>query len=850
MVVGQSDSSTFKFDFSGINWSKDDPVSIVNAYREALKRQEQQKKRRLLESQIVTNGNSVSYCRELGSVESSATISPTIPSASGSNRDQDNISNGGSHMRNYIVNSSHEIAHSRQPSHTDSQVSEKLRKRPATESPEERRGGIKSSLDALWNSGSVASRLSRLRTGRRNIRKYAPPSYFAQLRRPGDKIPAVATAAYAGDNDQNKSESSTASVTLPGRMPAQATSDCSSLFSNSTAGFSEVPASKSRPLYVDSITQTDTALHESVNDRKRRLDVSDITPERKKRPGFFSAEFEDSDEELKEIEVEEPLLKKRRLFARDGVTLASNPAFYRTRLVLDGPDLHISPRKTGAGESDIARRRLELQREEREQQQEEREERLKRERQEKEAELERQRKELDEERKRQELKQKELEEKERQLKAELLKKEQLLAESSTHAPALAPAGDNGAKTGFALGASSVPAQPGRLQTSADAIILGKPSFTFGLSTSTPSDKTASVAPYLTSFSVSSGSGTHSATTATTTNGDSKADPGSSTSTTSSRFQFDVKSSADRSTTPFTPSSGLPFRSGSSAPASALTFTSSATSVPSIVASSQAVSSAPSTGFSVGVTSAPSAAPTFSLFSKLSGSTEVASTSASATGSTPALTFSFGKTSTPASASTTSSTSSGPSLPAFSIGGNVASTSAPATAFSQSVSSASTTQTTGAPSFSFGSSTTSSATPPFGGFLATSSSTSLIPGMSAPTTTLNSAPSFTFTAGATNAANSAANLGSSGASAAAPTFGSTSAPSAPAQSSTSLFNFASSTANPAAVFGFNTSTEASPAPVAANGMTSSTPNMFASPAPSGTPPPGRKLAPMRGRLRRR
>ncbi|KAK9485669.1 hypothetical protein V1527DRAFT_116534 [Lipomyces starkeyi] len=844
MVVGQSDSSTFKFDFSGINWSKDDPVSIVNAYREALKRQEQQKKRRLLESQIVTNGN-----RELGSFESSATISPTIPSASGSNRDQDNISNGGSHMRDYIVNGSHEIAHSRPPSHTDSQVSEKLQKRPATESPEERRGGIKSSLDILWNSRSVASRLSRLRTGRRNIRKYAPPSYFAQLRRPGDKIAAVAAAAYAGDNDQNKSESSTASVTLPGRMPAQATSDCSSLFSNSTAGFSEVPASKPRPLYVDSITQTDTALHESVNDRKR-LDVSDITPERKKRPGFFSAEFEDSDEELKEIEVEEPLLKKRRLFARDGVTIASNPAFYRTRLVLDGPNLHISPRKSGAGESDIARRRLELEREEREQQQEEREERLKRERQEKEAELERQRKELEEERKRQDQKQKELEEKERQLKAELLKKEQQLAESSTHAAALAPAGDNGAKTGFALGASSVPAQPSRLQTSADAINLGTPSFTFGLSTSPPSDEKASVAPYLPSFSVSSGSGTDSAAaSATTTIGDSKADPGTSTSTTSSRFQFGVKSSAERSTSPFTPSSGLPFGSGSSAPASALTFTSSATSVPSIVASSQAVSSAPSTGFSVGVTPAPSAAPTFS-FSKLSGSTEVASTSASATGSTPALTFSFGKTSTPSSALTTSSTSSGPSLPAFATGADVAATSAPAPAFSQAVSSASTTQTKGAPSFSFGSSTTSSATPPFGGFLATPASTSLIPGMSAPTTTLNSAPSFTFTAGSTNAAYSAANMGSSGASAAAPTFGSTSAPSAPAQSSTSLFNFASSTANPAAVFGFNASTEASPAPVAANGMTSSTPNMFASPAPSGTPPPGRKLAPMRGRLRRR
>ncbi|KAK9389310.1 hypothetical protein V1515DRAFT_595496 [Lipomyces mesembrius] len=836
MVVGQSDSSAFKFDFSGINWSKDDPVSIVNAYREALKRQEQQKKRRLLESQIVTNGN-----RELSSVESSATISPTIPSASGSNRDHDSILNGGTR--------SHEIAHSRLPSNTDSQVTEKSRKRPATESPEERRGGIRSSLDALWNSRSVASRLSRLQTGRRNIRKYAPPSYFAQLRRPGDKIAAVAAAAYSGDNDQNKSsESSTASVTLPERMPTQATSDCSSLFSNSTAGFLEVPPSNSRPLYVDSITQTDTALHESVKDRKRRLDVSDITPERKKRPGFFSAEFEDSDEELKEIEVEEPLLKKRRLFAHDGVTLASSPAFYRTRLVFDGPDLHISPRKSGAGESDIARRRLELEREEREQQQEEREERLKRERQEKEAELERQRKELEEERKRQELKQKELEEKERQLKEELLKKEQQLAKSSTRAPALAPAGDNGAKTGFTLGPSSVPAQPSRLQTSADTINLGTPSFTFGLSTSTPNDKTASVAPYLPSFPVSSGSGTDSAAaTATTIIGDSKADLGTSTSTTSSRFQFGVKSPADRSTSLFSPSSGLPFGFGSSGPESAPTFTSSATSVPSIVVSSQAVSSAPSTGFSVGLTSAPSGAPTFSLSSKLSGSTEIASSSASGTGNTPALTSSFGKRSTPSSASTTSSTSSGPSLPAFAIGGNVAATSASAPAFSQSVSSASTTQATGAPSFSFGSSTMSTATPPFGSFLATSSSTSLIPGMSAPTTTLNS---FTFTAGPTNAANSAANLGSSGASAAAPTFGSTAAPSAPAQSLTSLFNFASSTANPAAVFGFNTSTEASPAPVAANGMTSSTPNMFASPAPSGTPPPGRKLAPMRGRLRRR
>ncbi|KAK9375161.1 uncharacterized protein V1513DRAFT_425007 [Lipomyces chichibuensis] len=842
MVVGQSDSSTFKFDFSGINWSKDDPVSIVNAYREALKRQEQQKKRRLLESQIVTNGK-----RELGSVGSSATISPTIPSASGSNGVHDNISNGGNHTKNYIVNnSSHEIAQSRPPSNTDSQVSEKPRKRPATESPEEQRGGIKSSLDALWNSRSVVSGLSRLRTGRRNIRKYAPPSYFAQLRRPGDKIAAIAAAAYAGDNDQNKStESSTASVTLPSKVPAQATSDCSSLFSNSTAGFSEVPTSNSKPLYVDSITQTDTALHDSVNDRKRRLDVSDITPERKKRPGFFSAVFEDSDEELKEIEVEEPLLKKRRLFVHDGVTLASNPAFYRTRLVLDGPDLHMSPRKSSGGESDIARRRLELEREEREQEQEEREERLKRERQEKEAELERQRKELEEERKRQELKQKELEEKERQLKAELLKKEQQLAKSSAHVSALAPAGDNGAKADFTLGASSVPAQPSRLQPSADAINLGTPSFAFGLSTSTPNDKTASVAPYR--FSVSSGSGTDSAAaTATTTIGGSKPDLGISTSTTSSRFQFGVKSSADISTLPFTSASGLPFASGSSAPA----FTSSSTSVPSIAVSSQAASSAPSTAFAVGLTSAPSVATTFSSSSKLSGSTEVASTSASGTGSTPALTFSFGKTSTPSSASTTSSASSGPSLPAFAIGSNVAATSTPAPAFSQSVSSASTTQATGAPSFSFGSSTTSSAAMPFGGFLATSSSASLIPGISAPTTTLNSAPSFTFTAGSTNTANPAANLGSSGASAAAPTFGSTTARTAPTQSSTSLFNFASSTANPAAVFGFNTSTESSPAPVAANGMTSSTPNMFASPAPSGTPPPGRKLAPMRGRLRRR
>ncbi|KAK9365904.1 hypothetical protein V1509DRAFT_674592 [Lipomyces kononenkoae] len=825
MVTDQSDSSTFRFDFSGINWSKDDPVSIVNAYREALKRQEQQKKRRLLENQIATN----SY-RDLGSVESSATISPTIPSVTGSNRDRDNIANGDSYPQSQFVNGSHEIDLSQPPSNTDSQVSEK-RKRPSSASPEERRSGIKSALEVFWNPRRVASKLSVLQRNRRNIRKYAPPPYFAQLRRPRDKINSgIGAVTDTGDNYQDSSsQSSTASVTIPGGVPGQATSDDGSLPSSSTAGFLNVPlSSSSRPLYVDSITQTDTAIYGSNGDRKRRLDVSDITPERKKRPGFFSAIFEDSDEEPREAEVEEPLLKKRRLFAHDGVTLASSPVFYRTRLVSDSPYLSISPRKSRATESDIAGRRLKLEQEEREQQQEEREERLRRERQEKEAELEQQRKVLEEERKRQEVKQKELEEKERQLKDELLNREQQRAKSSTHSPAVADASDNSKKGGFTTGAISVPAQPNGMQTSTDTIKLATPSFNFGLPASTPSDKKASGAPSVPTSSVSSSLGTTAASTHTAT-AETKSDQRTSTSSSAPAFQFGLKSSTDTIASPFTPSTGLPFASTS-------------VSVPPTTATSDAAAGAPST-FSFGLTSAPSTTPTFSFSPKSAESTKAGSTSASATASTPALAFSFGKASSPLSASTTSSATTGPSITAFATGSNKASTSA---SFSHSVSSAaaSTTQAATAPSlFSFGASTTSSAPPLFGGFGAASSSTS--------TTGVSSAPSFTFPAGPTNTAMQI--NGSGGSSASAPVFGSTTAPSTPAQPSTSLFNFASSTANPAAVFGFgNTSAEASPAPVAANGLTSSTPNtnIFASPAPAGTPPPGRKLAPMRGRLRRR
>ncbi|KAK9239312.1 hypothetical protein V1525DRAFT_455001 [Lipomyces kononenkoae] len=844
MVADQSDSSTFTFDFSGINWSKDDPVSIVNAYREALKRQEQQKKRRLLENQIATNGYSLPYSRDSGSVESSATISRTIPSATESNRDQDNIANGGSDVQNHFANGSHEIDHSQPPSNTDSQVSEK-RKRQASTSPEERRSGIKSALEALWNSRRVTSKLSRLQRNRRNIRKYAPPPYFAQLRRPGDKISAVGGTIYAGDNDQdNSSQSSTASVTIQGAVPGQAPSDNGSLPSTSTAGLSNIRVkSSSRPSYVDSITQTDTAIYRSTSDKKRRLDVSDITPERKRRPGFFSAVFEDSDEELKETEVEEPFLKKRRLFTHDGVTLASSPVFYRTRLVADGPDSNISPWKSRGIESDIAGRRLRLEQEEREQQQEEREECLKRAREEKEAELERQRKELDEERQRQVVKQKELEEKERQLKEELLKREQQGPQLTTDTPSWAGTGDKSAKAGIISGAISVPALlPSGVQTSTDTNNLATPSFSFGLPTSTANDKKASVTPSLPTFSVPSTVGTidSAASTTATTTAETKSDQQTSTSSSAPAFQFGLKSSTDAVAAPLSGSSGLPFGSGSLA----ATFTSTSVSLPSTVATSDAASSAPSTGFSLGLTSGPSTAPTFSFPSKSVESTAVASTSASGTASTPALAFSFGKTSTPVSASTTSSASTVSSIPAFAVGNNTASTASTSASFGPSVTSASTTQGATAPSFSFGTSSTSSAGPLFGGFGATSSSTS--------TTGVSSAPSFTFTAGSTNTAMQI--NGSGGTSASAPVLGSTAAPSTPSQLSTPLFNFASSTANPASVFGFNnTSAAASPAPVAANGLTSSTPNVnniFASPAPAGTPPPGRKLAPMRGRLRRR
>ncbi|KAK9249121.1 hypothetical protein V1506DRAFT_503024 [Lipomyces tetrasporus] len=812
MVVGQSNSSTFKFDFSGINWSNDDPVSIVNAYREALKRQEQQKKRRLLESQIVTNAN-----RELGSVESSATISPTIPSASGSIRDQDYTSNRGIDVKNGNINRNDEII---LPSIIGSQVSEQSRKRSAIESPEERRRDVKSSLYVLWNSRNVPRRLSQ--NNRRNVRKHAPPSYFAQFRRPGDKAAAVTSVTSAGEIDQNNSsQASTGSVTLPGR-----TSDSSSLFSQSTVGLSEILEQSLRPLYVDSITQTDTALDEAVNDRKRRLEVSDVTPDRKKRPGFFSADFEDSDDELKEIEVEEPFLKKRRLFANDGVTLASSPAFYRSTFELDGPGLHISPRKSGTDESNIARRRLELEREEREQQQREKEERLERERQEKEVEFERQRKELEEERKRQQLKQKELEEKERQLRKELLKKEQQLAESSTSTPSLTPFGDSGAKAGFTMGGTI--ATPPTTQ----AISSDKPSFAFGLSTTTSNDKTTTSAHSLPGFSFSSGSGATDTAgyAATKTNGDTKEDPSTLSSTPAPKFQFGAKSSMA--------TTGLPFQFGSSS----TTPSSSATAVRPIVVGTQAASSAPSTGFSFGATSGPSSTSTLSLSTKRSGSAEVPSTSLSGIGKTSAVEFSFGKASTVSSAPMISTPSSGSSLPGFALTSNASTTVASTPSHGHPLSSATTTEAIAAPSFSFG----SSAAPP-----AVPGLTSSAPGASSLSTSETSAQSFNFGAGSTSAPNPPAVFGFNVATTATPTFGSTTASSTPAPPSTPSFNFAPSTANPASIFGFGSAQgTATPAHMTSNGMTSSTPNMFASPAPSGTPPPGRKLAPMRGRLRRR
>ncbi|KAK9321947.1 hypothetical protein V1517DRAFT_324807 [Lipomyces orientalis] len=823
MVVGQSDSSTFKFDFSGINWSNDDPVSIVNAYREALKRQERQKKRRLLESQIVTNAN-----RELSSVESSATISPTIPSASGSNREKDFTSNRAFDVKNGIISRNDDIL-SNPPSIIGSQVSEQSLKRKGIESPEERRRSVQSSLNVLWNSRNVPRRL--LQNSRRNVRKHAPPSYFAQLRRPGEKAEAVTSVTSAGETDQNdSSQTSTGSVTFPGRMQARVTSDSSSLFSHSTTGLSEVLGQSLRPLYVDSITQTDTALDEAVNHRKRRLDVSDVMPDRKKRPGFFSADFEDSDDELKEIEVEEPFLKKRRLFANDGVTLASSPAFYRSKSELDGPGLHISPRKPLTGESNITRRRLELEQEEREQQQREKEERLESERHEKEAELERQRKELEEERKRQQLKQKELEEKERQLRKELLKTEQQLAEPSSSTPSLTPFGDSGAKTGFTMATIATP-------RTTQAISSDQPSFTFGLSTTTSNDKTATSAHSLPGFSFSSGSG--ATDTATTTNGDSKEDPSTLSSTPAPKFQFGAKSSMA--------TTGLPFQFAS--PPN--TPSSSATAVPPIVVGTQAPSSAPSTGFSFGATSGPSGTSTLSLSTKRSGSAEIPATSSSGMGGTSAPEFSFGKASTLSSAPTISTPSSGSSQPGFALTSNASATVATTPSHSQSVSTATTTQAMAAPSFSFGSYAASPAVPSFGSFGATPGLTSSAPDTSSLSSAATTVQPFSFGAGSTSTPNPSAVFGFSVATTAAPTFGSTTASNTPAPPSTPSFNFAPSTANPATIFGFGSATGTStPAPMDSNGMNSSTPNMFASPALSGTPPPGRKLAPMRGRLRRR
>ncbi|KAK9464390.1 hypothetical protein V1512DRAFT_268435 [Lipomyces arxii] len=808
-------SSTINFDFSKINWNKADPVTIVNAYREALQRQEQQQKQRILGSQLLAIEDSRND-------ESSDTVSPTIASTDlhGANSSTIEVAPTQNNKRQLFSQShssgSTRLSHQSSCSpNADSNYKQKV---------------AKYAVATINQANQPRSRLAKMRASRRQFRKYAPPSYFAQVRKPGEKITtAVVISAQTQAEDFDDHEPAIESNAF------SASTDFKPSFSAADLEIAKHPVTP-QVHYVTSSSQTDFPMFNTiVTTKPRPLDLSEIAPERKKRPGYFSANFDDDSEEEdgQEPGVIEPIIKRRRLFVSDDASLASSPAF---RSILSSTSSAFSHSRKIITESDISRRRLEFEIEEKELLQKEQEAKLQREREEKEQELARQREELEQERQRQIQKQKELEQKEQQLQARLAQKEKEQAAISVPAvpsvPSVSTASSTPPVSSFSVGSIGSFAAPASKDSG----------FSFAVPTST-----SSAAPAGNGFTFGAGGSFGAPASTNFTSNDATPKPAVSTGTTfsfnstpiaSSNSGFSISSTkrkddADTNADKLEEIKKLKFSAGSSAAESATSLFSTSATPTAAPAFSDATAAAMKTDTTTtgagalsfkfgGATSTPVAGEQPAAKSIPSFSFGVSTKDSNATVSTPSST----------SASTSSSSKS---IPAFSFGQS--STTAPSL-FGQSSSTAVSSAPPAAPApasttFAFGQSSTT-------GTSAFGQSQNQPPAAS-------SAPSFSFAAssGSANPA-SVFGFGTTPSTPASTPFGGASAPAARAE--TPSFSFGSSAADPGSVFGFGAA-PATPAvgPVPDGGVNGGG-NIFAS--STGTPPPGRKVAPMRGRLNRR
>ncbi|KAK9451035.1 uncharacterized protein V1518DRAFT_412378 [Limtongia smithiae] len=765
MVEEQAEPGKFRFDFSGIQWTKNDPTSIVNAYRRALQQQEHQRKRRLLGTQA--DGS----IRESSYAESSATLSPTIASATDDSANSNPQDSGDS------ANESGEFAKPSDLATTD-------RKRKAAliaPSNQRRQGGIKSTLLSLWQTSNPRSRLAKLSKSRRG-HQFTPPPYFEVLKKRDSAAPIPELASVP------QLLQPTAPVYSHTRIPSNESQNLQMPLRNSP-----IAPSQPRAIYVDSVTQTDQVPFEEKS-KKRPLSIMEISTDRRQRPGFFSADFDEdvsTDEDVapSEPEMQEPTLKKRRLLVPDGVNLANSPLF-KSMYQNNGFSF-----KSGGGESTVAQRRQMLESVERQEQQKEREEQLKKEHEEQLKEFERQRQELEAERQRQEHTRRELEAKEQLLREAEQKRQAEEKMAKVAAATAAPS----------LSASITPAPAFSLGGAAPIPV--PTTLLSGTSTPAPSGA-ATPAPF--GFSLPP------LTTSTSTQAQStpfsfgsKSASSEPQATTNSSFKFDPtkdKSTANGSATISSSENTLP--SLSTAPvASGFTFGTS------VATDSDERRKRPTLSFGSSSTdtkstpaSTPSIVPPVATSSGFSFSLNGTSTAAPVSGQGATSTgFNFG-----------SATSTAPALPGLTSG---AGSSAAPTGLSLQ------------PSLSFGASAPVSTSFQFG----TGSSTT--PTLAATPST----PQFSFGASSTSGPDPAAVFGFGAPSGGAATISTGGASGVATPSSSFAFGATATSAPAASSFTFGNS-----GPNASAGDNSN--NMFAV-TPESTPV-GRKMAPMRSRRARR
>ncbi|KAK9462382.1 uncharacterized protein V1516DRAFT_670119 [Lipomyces oligophaga] len=373
------------FNFNAIDWKRDDPVSIIQAYRDALTIQERQRKRRQLEYSHQSDA-------EAKFVEHNEQEQVNVSGETGA------------------------IADSKLKLETNS------RKR-LSDSPEQQQQLIlhpQSEL-LLVNTAPLAREQTEFAKFRKHRRIFSRRARFPNV----------------------SSFWKTAKDLAVARMP-QAQAQVQTLNAPRSNEFT------TSTFYVDSITQTDsTTSNGDLVSRPVPLDVLKLDPARRKRPGYFSADFDDFDETTRATTTPtgqeltrpatptpEPEAKRRKLFSSE--SRLSQAVSFKLLQSENGSGIVLpySPRRVN-GESDISRRRQELERLKQLQQVKEKELEFEKLQNQREAELEQQRVELERLKKLQDEKSKELERKEQELaEKEKLRKENELKSAEKAAKVL------------------------------------------------------------------------------------------------------------------------------------------------------------------------------------------------------------------------------------------------------------------------------------------------------------------------------------------------------------------------------------------------------------------------------